>query len=899
MVFSKFAGDVPAFYGDTRSTELGLRAERSEWRHVNDALSLTVVDLPSICITISEGSVSDPIARLAPSNLSGNSEATLDSAAAPVGVSAADLGSIGPYRLIRKLGEGGMGQVWLAEQSAPVKRQVALKIIKAGRYDESALLRFDLERQALAIMDHPAIAKVFDAGSTAEGQPYFVMEYVPGLLITTYCDQKGLSVRERLALLIKVCEGVQHAHQKAIMHRDLKPSNILVVEVDGKPMPRIIDFGIAKAISQQGEDETLVTRAGGSVGTLGYMSPEQADPTVPDVDTRTDVYSLGVVLYELLTGVLPFDPRQWKTKPFHELLRQLHEVDPPRPSTRINTDSGGAAKNMGIELNKLVRQLRGDLDWITLKALERERERRYSSPSDLAADLNRYLRDEPIAARPPSISYRTRKFVRRNRLAVAFTASLVVLGIGFAISLAIERNNARREADTSKRVSDFMASMFKVSDPSVSRGNTVTAREILDKASAQIETGLGQDPQVQARLMQTMGMTYRGLGLSEQARTLLEHAVKIQTRTLGPDNPETLRSLAELGSVVKAQGGFADSEKLLRRALAGQQRTLGPDHPETMDTVNFLTDTLEAEGHLAEAEGLLRRTIANQRRMIGPENGATLRSMRSLTQILLDQGHFAEAEKFGRETMALEQHALGSDHPGTLWSMNELALTLQQEGRYADAEKLFRETVAVDTRVLGPDHDNTRAALGNLGVTLWEENRLAEAEAIQRDELSRTRKAMGPENPDTLDSMDDLAITLGKEHKLDESEKLLRDAVEIGARTIGPTASPTRKAVANLATTLAYEKRADQSIAWFEKLMEYSSKAEGTAMVDAHYEYAAGLSILGRRDQAFDHLQEAVQLGFDNTNQLTTDDDLKPLHDDPRFQALLEEIHRKQPVASK
>ena len=328
--------------------------------------------------------MSDPTAKPTPHNseLSSDPEATLDSAAAPVGVSAPDLGSIGPYRLIRKLGEGGMGQVWLAEQSAPVKRQVALKIIKAGRYDDSALLRFDVERQTLAIMDHPAIAKVFDAGSTPEGQPYFVMEYVPGFPITTYCDQKHLSVQERLALFIKVCEGVQHAHQKAIMHRDLKPSNILVVEVDGKPMPRIIDFGIAKAISQQGEDETLVTRAGGMVGTPGYMSPEQADPTVPDVDTRTDVYSLGVVLYELLTGVLPFDARQWQTKPFHEMLRQLHEEDPPSPSTRISGDSTSttAAQRRNTDPRQLASLLRGDLDWITLKALEKDRARRYGTP---------------------------------------------------------------------------------------------------------------------------------------------------------------------------------------------------------------------------------------------------------------------------------------------------------------------------------------------------------------------------------------------------------------------------------------------------------------------------------------------------------------------------------------
>src|ERR1017187_2689622 len=420
---------------------------RSEWPGSHRGAKLT----DNLHLLSRERSVSEPSPESIPHNSGVNSdpEATLDSAAAPVGAPAPDLGSIGPYRLIRKLGEGGMGQVWLAEQSAPVKRQVALKIIKAGRYDDSALLRFDVERQALAIMDHPAIAKVFDAGSTPQGQPYFVMEYVPGFPITDYCDRKHLSVQERLALFIKVCEGVQHAHQKAIMHRDLKPSNILVVEVDGKPLPRIIDFGIAKAISQEGEDETLVTRAGGMVGTPGYMSPEQADPNVLDIDTRTDVYSLGVVLYELLTGMLPFDAKQWQTKPFHVMLRQLHEEDPPSPSMRISGDSTSttAAQHRNTDPRQLESLLRGDLDWIALKALEKDRARRYGTPSELAADINRYLRNEPVVARPASTAYRTKKYVQRHKVGVAAATAMVLLLIAFGVMQTMQLRRTTRERD--------------------------------------------------------------------------------------------------------------------------------------------------------------------------------------------------------------------------------------------------------------------------------------------------------------------------------------------------------------------------------------------------------------------------------------------------------------------
>lgn len=812
------------------------------------------------------------------------------------------LGSIGPYSLIAKLGEGGMGSVWLADQTSPVKRRVAIKVVKSGLLSEEALQRFDLERQSLALMNHPTIAKVLDAGSTSEGQPYFVMEYVIGQPITVYCNQRHLGPRERIELMIKVCEGVQHAHQKAIMHRDLKPSNILVTEIDGKPVPRIIDFGIAKATHTDNADDATLndfTQAGGTVGTLGYMSPEQADPNIRDVDTRTDVYSLGVVLYELLTGSLPFDTKQWKSTPLHEVLRQLHEEDPQLPSTRVSTGSTQAAENSGTDSHKLISQLRGDLDWITLKALDRERERRYSSPSDFAADLSRYLRDDAVTARPPTVTYRARKFVRRNRLAVAFAGVVAILIIGFAISMAIERNRARREAETSKRVSDFMADMFKVSDPSESRGNAVTARELLDKASKQIEEGLNQDPQVQARLMYTMGTTYVGLGLYDQARTLVERALVIQTRVLGADSPETLKSLATLGNVFKSQGHPEESEKIIRQALAGQQRVLGPDDPVTMNTVSMLTDALNETGKYAEAEALIRRTIANQQRTVGPENGATLRSMRSLTANLAEQGKLTEAEKYGRETLALEERVLGPDHPGTLWSKNRLALILYDERRFADAEKLYRETIETSTRVLGPNHGNTLAALSNLALALQSQNRLPEAEAIQKDELERTIKAMGPDHPDTLNSINNLAMTYGMENKLPESEALFRKSLAISLRVRGPNYQDTRNTMANLATTLAYEKRADEAISLFDKVIDSAAKAEGTALRDAHVQYAAALAILGRIDPALAHLREAANLGFTDTGLLTTNDDLKPLRSDPRFQALLDEIQKKPQTASK
>jgi eukaryotic-like serine/threonine-protein kinase len=367
------------------------------------------------------------------------------------------------FQLIRKLGEGGMGQVWLAEQTSPVRRPVALKLIRGGMYDESVVKRFQAERQSLAIMDHPTIAKVFDAGTTSQGQPYFVMEYVPGLPITEYCDQKKLKIGNRLELFIQVCDGVQHAHQKAIIHRDLKPANILVVEVDGKPVPRIIDFGLAKATTPQLEGETFFTRVGHFIGTPDYMSPEQADPNVTDIDTRTDVYSLGAVLYVLLAGAQPFDTETGEKLPLDELLRRLREEEPPSPSRKVSNDRGttsATAGSRGTEPKQLANLLRGDLDWITMKALEKDRTRRYGTPAELAADIQRYLKHEAVSARPASTGYRLRKYVRRHQaLAAAATTIVLVLVAAVAVS-TFEAIRARRAQQAALRQRDLAQQRF-------------------------------------------------------------------------------------------------------------------------------------------------------------------------------------------------------------------------------------------------------------------------------------------------------------------------------------------------------------------------------------------------------------------------------------------------------
>jgi serine/threonine protein kinase/tetratricopeptide (TPR) repeat protein len=617
------------------------------------------------------------------------------------------MSNIDNYRLVKEIGSGGMGQVWLAEQTAPVRRQVALKLIKVGMYDEAAWKRFQSERQSLAIMDHPAIAKVFDAGATSDGQPYFVMEYVPGMPITDYCDRNRLKIRDRLELLVKVCEGVQHAHQKAVIHRDLKPANILVQEIDGVPVPRIIDFGLAKATGPRMSGDSLYTKVGSFVGTPGYMSPEQCDPYAQDVDTRTDVYSLGVVLYVLLTGCLPFEMKAHPDKPLDEMLRQLREEDPPRPSTKVSSDqqtSTATAEARGTLPKQLVSLLRGDLDWVTMKALEKDRSRRYGTPSELAADIRRYLGNEPVEAHPPSVWYRGRKFLRRYQVPVA-------AGVLVVASLAAGLYVANRERMIAQRrfqdVRELANKLFDIDAQARELPGSTKTRQLIVDTSLEYLRRLTADVRGDPGLALEVGNAYlrvarvqgvppsQTLGQMDQADQNLRIADGFIQSVLKaqPGNRTAMLRAAEIAHdqmiLARFRGQSDEAFALAKRSAEWLEKFHAGKGDETeasdiLSTYLNVAEQFQMEDEFEEALRLCQRGSEIAGIFNRPANQGSF--LRVSAQILQKRGNLEEALSAIQESVKLLD-------PGPDW--------MTQAGQTHN----FQLALVYEGRILGQDND--------------------------------------------------------------------------------------------------------------------------------------------------------------------------------------------------
>ncbi|MEZ4387191.1 MAG: serine/threonine-protein kinase [Candidatus Krumholzibacteriia bacterium] len=762
---------------------------------------------------------------------------------------------IGRYRLIRPLGEGGFGTVFLAEQLEPVSREVALKVIKLGMDTRQVIARFEAERQALAMMDHPGIAKVFDAGATGSGRPYFVMELVKGEPITDYCDRRRLRTRQRLELFTRVCAAVQHAHQKGIIHRDIKPSNVLVTEVEGAAAPKVIDFGIAKATRRRLTEKTIFTQEAQFVGTPAYMSPEQAESSDLDIDTRSDIYSLGVLLYELLAGATPFDSTRLLSAGYGEIQRIIREVDPPRPSARVSglgDQLEATAEQRRLHGAQLVRRLRGDLDWIVMMCLEKDRARRYETANGLARDVERFLANEPVTASPPSRRYRLRKLIRRNRavfavglaMALLLTAGIVGTSVGLVRARQAERE-AVTAAATSDRVAMFLTDMLEGVGPSAARGrDTEMLEEILQETRDKLGTELAGEPAVEGTIRSFLGTTYFDLGRYEDAREQYELARDLFTTAHGENHPDVAQQYGSLGLTLEALQDFPAAEAYDRRALALRLALFGEMDAAVGESKLNLANLLVNDARYDEAEPLLREALAIQRRTLGEEHEDIAISLNSLGNLMQHLERYDEAGPYYEEALAMHTRLLGADHPYVItdrvnlgWLSYNLgdndaaarhfgdALTLgrrvygaahpklvemiaaqaateHKRGRDAESETLYHEAWDMAAAVHGPDDILTSAVIDGLCDVLKDQGRDAEWITLQERVWAIQKRELGERDPTTITTQQNLAWAYYKQDDLDEALPRLRAARDAYVEVFGLESAQTAQVINNLGRAL-------------------------------------------------------------------------------------------------
>jgi serine/threonine protein kinase/Tfp pilus assembly protein PilF len=789
---------------------------------------------------------------------------------------------IGHYKLLEQIGEGGFAVVFMAQQSEPVRRRVALKIIKLGMDTRQIVARFEAERQALAMMDHPSIAKVFDAGATGPasgcpGRPYFVMELVAGDPITAYCDEHNFSIEQRLALFQQVCQAVQHAHQKGVIHRDIKPSNVLVSTQDGRPLAKVIDFGIAKATQTPLTDKTLFTDFRQLIGTPAYMSPEQAEGSL-DIDTRSDVYSLGVLLYELLAGSPPFDPKELRSKPFAEMQRIIREVEPPAPSSRLSTLAADMqttkAAQRRSDPRRLSQLMRGELDWIVMRALEKDRSRRYQTASALADDIGRYLADEPVSAAAPSRLYRFSKFVQRNKLLVGGTAGfLAVLIAGIAgttlglIGQSRQRGIAEKqreialkqrakaeaqeqEAKTSAAiahaVNDFLSDMLTSASPE-ELGQDATVLQTIDLTVKELDAGkLSGEPVVEANVRHSIGIVLAGLDRMEDAARNFQRAVDIK-RQIAPRHPALASELITLAGVLSTLGRFDEAESLLNEGIALQRAVLQADDPELGKGLTTLVELLHGKREFAKAKPILREAIALRANDETDSRGKVI-----LANLLMDQGEHAEAEELFRKALKRLRAELPPKHPLIGNCLNGLGTVLHETGKLDEAEDCYRESMECALETLPAGHQYIAVAQFNYGNLLRERGKMAEAEVALKEALSTLRAALPSGHPDLAHYLYHLSLVLEAQGKSAEAEAANREALQILTAALPDDRRRAGMARAALGLALMRQSKYDDAEPQFRQaIADFDSL--GNAQVrggEARRRHGEVLARLNRQDEA-------------------------------------------------
>ena len=763
-----------------------------------------------------------------------------------------------------------MGVVYSAQQLHPIRRDVAVKVIKPGMDSAQVIARFESERQALAMMDHPNIARVFDAGTTTAGMPYFAMELVEGIPITQYCDSRRLNIRERIELFIPVCRAIQHAHQKGIIHRDLKPSNILVKEQEGRPVAKVIDFGLAKALGQQLSDATLLTHAGSIVGTPEYMSPEQADLGRHDIDTRSDVYALGIVLYELLTGTTPFDHAKLAGASYLELLRLVREDDTKPPSVRLRRsgERETVAALRQSDPDRLSRLLTGELDWIVMKAIDKEKSRRFETVNGLARDLQRYIEGEPVEAAPPSKSYRIGKFGRKHRALLATAAAFAAVLIGAVVVSASLAVRASRAEAATRAVNEFLqtdllaqASARNQSAPGTKPDPNLTVREALDRAASRIEGKFAAQPLVEASIRQTIGAAYLDLSVYSEAERQFELAIALRRRELGERNLDTLKSMASLASVYQNSGRFKKAEPLFLEVLELERRLLGEEHPNTLMTMNGLGSMYGGMGEYAKAEEIFAQLVPKTERVFGENHLQTVRSIGNLAAAYHLQRKYSLAEPLYRRSIEISRRVLGEENPQLLSATNNLAELYSTQGDYEKAQQLYAITLEAYRRTLGEKHDKTINATASLAGLYFNLKDYSQAEKLYSQAFETAELALGKDHPLAPKSQAALARTYERQGRLEQAVAVFIKALETERRVLGPNHPETLGTLVGLGHTRLERHEFNKAESDFREARSGYEKTASKAWERHYCEALLGVSLAGQK--AYAEAETLLTAGYD------------------------------------